>query len=78
MNCVTVNSINHEYKEWNDKDPQVTTCNKDTKNLMQGSTVPQEVDTGKDVVFTYDVSFKVLPIKILACSNCQLIYYMIC
>lgn len=66
MNSVTVNSINHEYKEWNDKNPQVTTCNKDTKNLMQGSTVPQEVDTNKDIVFTYDVSFKVLLIKILA------------
>ncbi|KAL3008019.1 hypothetical protein AAZX31_07G009100 [Glycine max] len=63
---VTPNSINHEYKEWNDKNPQVTTCNKDTKNLMQGSTVPQEVDTNKDIVFTYDVSFKVLLIKILA------------
>jgi len=78
MNYVPVNSINHEYKEWNDKDPQVTTCNKDTKNLMQGSTVPQEVDTGKDIVFTYDVSFKVLPIKILAYSNGQLIHYTIC
>ncbi|KAG5141516.1 hypothetical protein JHK82_017211 [Glycine max] len=60
---VTPNSINHEYKEWNDKNPQVTTCNKDTKNLMQGSTVPQEVDTNKDIVFTYDVSFKESDIK---------------
>lgn len=63
---IAVYSINHEYKEWNDKNPQVTTCNKDTKNLMQGSTVPQEVDTNKDIVFTYDVSFKVLLIKIMA------------
>lgn len=69
MNSVTVNSINHEYKEWNDKNPQVTTCNKDTKNLMQGSTVPQEVDTSKDIVFTYDVSFTVLLIKILATNK---------
>nr|XP_025617990.2 transmembrane 9 superfamily member 7 [Arachis hypogaea] len=60
---VTPNSINHEFKEWNDKNPQVTTCNKDTKNLMQGSTVPQEVDTNKDVVFTYDVTFKESEIK---------------
>ncbi|KAG5137094.1 hypothetical protein JHK82_021825 [Glycine max] len=60
---VTPNSINHEYKEWNDKNPQVTTCNKDTKNLMQGSTVPQEVDTSKDIVFTYDVSFTESDIK---------------
>lgn len=78
MNSVTVNSINHEYKEWNDKNPQVTTCNKDTKNLMQGSTVPQEVDTDKDVVFTYDVSFKVLLIeKSWLLINFHLIDYMV-
>lgn len=57
-----VNSINHEYKEWNEKNPQLLTCNKDTKNLLPGSTVPQEVDTDKEVVFTYDVSFVVCPI----------------
>lgn len=76
MSSTNVNSINHEYKEWNDKNPQVTTCNKDTKNLMQGSTVPQEVDTGKDIVFTYDVSFKVLLIESLAFINSHLIHYM--
>ena len=59
-------SINHEYKEWDDKNPQVTTCNKDTKNLMQGSTVPQEVEKNKDIVFTYDVTFKVFLIMPLA------------
>lgn len=51
--------MNHEYKEWDDNDPQLTTCNKDTKMLIQGSTVPQEVDVGKEIVFTYDVTFKV-------------------
>lgn len=76
MSSTNVNSINHEYKEWNDKNPQVTTCNKDTKNLMQGSTVPQEVDTGKDIVFTYDVSFKVLLIESLTFINSHLIHYM--
>lgn len=54
------NSIKHEYKEWDEKNPQVTTCNANTKNLAQGSTVPQEVDIKKEVVFTYDVTFKVL------------------
>jgi len=52
-------SILHEYKEWDEKNPQLTTCNKDTKNLIQGNTVPQEVEQGKEIVFTYDVSFKV-------------------
>lgn len=58
-------SINHEYKEWDEKNPQVTTCNQNTKNLVQGSTVPQEVDTDKEVVFTYDVTFKVCYLRIL-------------
>lgn len=55
-----VNSINHEYKEWDEKNPQVTTCNKDTKNLVQGTAIPQEVDKDKEIVFTYDVTFKVV------------------
>ncbi|MBA0730853.1 hypothetical protein Golax_025776 [Gossypium laxum] len=57
---VTPNSINHEYKEWDEKNPQIATCNKDTKNLIPGSTVPQEVDAGKEFVFTYDITFKIL------------------
>ncbi|KAK3426761.1 hypothetical protein EUGRSUZ_F03131 [Eucalyptus grandis] len=60
---VTPNSIKHDYKEWDAKNPQVTTCNANTKNLVQGSTVPQEVDTDKEVVFTYDVSFMESDIK---------------
>ncbi|GFZ08102.1 transmembrane nine 7 [Actinidia rufa] len=60
---VTPNSINHEYKEWDEKNPQVTTCNQNTKNIIQGSAVPQEVDKDKDIVFTYDVSFKESDVK---------------
>ncbi|CDY23803.1 BnaA01g21540D [Brassica napus] len=60
---VTPNSILHEYKEWDENNPQLTTCNKDTKNLIQGNTVPQEVEQGKEIVFTYDVSFKESEIK---------------
>lgn len=52
-------SINHEYKEWDEQNTQLVTCNKDTKNLPPGSTVPQEVDKDKEIVFTFDVSFKV-------------------
>lgn len=53
------NSINHEYKEWDEKNPNVPTCNANIKNMVQGSTVPQEVDKDKEVIFTYDVTFKV-------------------
>ncbi|KAL6496959.1 Transmembrane 9 superfamily member 7 [Orobanche gracilis] len=56
-------SINHEFKDWDDKNPNVPTCNQNTKNLDQGSTVPQEVDKDKDIVFTYDVTFKESDIK---------------
>uniref|UniRef100_A0A251UUG8 Transmembrane 9 superfamily member n=2 Tax=Helianthus annuus TaxID=4232 RepID=A0A251UUG8_HELAN len=52
---VTPHSISHEYTEWG---PQITTCNKDTKNIIRGSTIPQTVDTDTEVVFTYDVTFK--------------------
>ncbi|KAE8720059.1 Transmembrane 9 superfamily member 9 [Hibiscus syriacus] len=36
---VTPKSINHEYKEWDEKNPQIATCNKDTKYLTQASTI---------------------------------------
>ncbi|GAB4853793.1 Transmembrane 9 super member 7 [Ancistrocladus abbreviatus] len=52
---VTPHSINHEYKEWKDQDTQLVTC---TKNIIQGGTSPQEVDTNKEIVFTYDVTFE--------------------
>ncbi|GAB2293021.1 Transmembrane 9 super member 7 [Dionaea muscipula] len=57
---VTPYSINHEYKEWKDQDTQLVTC---TKNMIQGSTVWQEVDTNKEIVFTYDVTFEESAIK---------------
>ncbi|KAI3912162.1 hypothetical protein MKW92_026487 [Papaver armeniacum] len=60
---VTPNSINHEYKVWDEKNPQLVTCNPTTKVMLQGSTVPQEVDKDKEVVFTYDVSFQESDIK---------------
>nr|GEU60931.1 transmembrane 9 superfamily member 7-like [Tanacetum cinerariifolium] len=47
---VTPNS--HEYKEWDEKNPQWTTCKQNTKNIIQGSIVPQEVDTNKEVRVT--------------------------
>lgn len=59
VSFLSLDSVLHEYKEWDEKDPQLTTCNKDTKNLIQSNTVPQEVEEGKEIVFTYDVAFKV-------------------
>ncbi|XP_073064481.1 transmembrane 9 superfamily member 7 [Primulina eburnea] len=56
-------SINHEFKDWDENHPKVTTCSSNTKNLIQGGTSPQEVVAGKDVVFSYDVTFKESNIK---------------
>lgn len=73
-----MNSINHEYKEWDEKNPQLTTCNQNTKNIIQGSTVPQEVDIGKEIIFTYDVSFKVLPQNFTFCQPSFLKFFRAC
>ncbi|GAA0142800.1 transporter [Lithospermum erythrorhizon] len=60
---VSPHSINHEYKEWDEKNPQLTTCNEKTKSFLQGSSVPQEVDKAMEIVFTYDVTFTESDIK---------------
>ncbi|CAH8348936.1 unnamed protein product [Eruca vesicaria subsp. sativa] len=60
---VTPYSIMHEYKEWDENNNQLTACNNDTENLIQSSHGPQEVEEGKEIVFTYDVSFKESEIK---------------
>ncbi|KAL8265086.1 hypothetical protein R6Q59_023216 [Mikania micrantha] len=60
---VTPSSINHEYKEWDEKNPQLTTCNQNSKNIFLGSSEPQMVDKDNEVVFTYDVTFKESDIK---------------
>ncbi|GMH16540.1 hypothetical protein Nepgr_018381 [Nepenthes gracilis] len=57
---VTPHSINHEYKEWKEQDTQLVTC---TKEIIQDGTSPQEVDTDKEIVFTYDVTFEESEIK---------------
>ncbi|KAF3785808.1 Transmembrane 9 superfamily member 7 [Nymphaea thermarum] len=56
--------VNHEYKQpWDEKNPQLITCGTDSKNIIQGSTVPQEVEADKEVIFTYDVIFETSEIK---------------
>ncbi|KAK1289564.1 hypothetical protein QJS10_CPB18g00755 [Acorus calamus] len=59
---VTPISINHEYKTWDEKNPRLVTCNSGTK-IVPGSTVPQEVEVNKEIIFTYDVTFEESPIK---------------
>lgn len=41
----------------------MVTCNQKTKTIIQPSTVPEEIDTDKEIVFTYDISFESSDIK---------------
>ncbi|CAA7408780.1 unnamed protein product [Spirodela intermedia] len=59
---VVPTSIDHEYKEWNDKNPSLITCNPSSK-IIPGNHSPQEVDADKEVVFTYDVTFMSSEVK---------------
>lgn len=59
---VIPSSVNHEYKEWDEKNMKLLTCTPGTK-LLPGSHSPQEVDTDKEIVFTYDVTFEPSEVK---------------
>ena len=53
-------SVKHEYEgHWSDKKTRLTTCDPHAKRIITSSDSPQEVEAGKDIVFTYDVDFKV-------------------
>ncbi|URE21445.1 transmembrane 9 superfamily member [Musa troglodytarum] len=59
---VIPSSVKHEYSNWDDKNPKVTTCSADIK-IAPGSTTPQEVVADTYVVFSYDVTFQPSEIK---------------
>lgn len=50
--------MKHEYGDWDEKNPKVTTCSADNK-ITPGSNTPQEVAADTYVVFSYDVTFQV-------------------
>jgi hypothetical protein len=53
-------SVKHEYDgQWNDKKTRLTTCDPHAQRVITSSDSPQEVEVGKDIIFTYDVDFKV-------------------
>jgi transmembrane 9 superfamily protein 2/4 len=55
-------SVHHEYKEWDPVSPQLETCSEAKHPLDAGSALaPQMIEEGGEVVFTYDVFFKVRP-----------------
>ncbi|OAY85497.1 transmembrane 9 superfamily member 7-like [Ananas comosus] len=59
---VIPSSIKHEYSNWDDKNPKLSTCNPTTK-ITLSSHPPQEVAKDAYIVFTYDVTFQPSEIK---------------
>ncbi|XP_004288944.1 PREDICTED: transmembrane 9 superfamily member 7-like [Fragaria vesca subsp. vesca] len=53
---ITPYSVNHEYKKWENEKTELFTCTSNSDLLISG--LPQEVDTDKEVVFSYDVLFE--------------------
>ncbi|XP_042452172.1 transmembrane 9 superfamily member 7-like [Zingiber officinale] len=58
----TPSSVKHDYTDWDDKNPKVSSCTSDSK-ISPGSNVPQEVAEDAHVVFSYDVTFQSSDIK---------------
>ncbi|CAM6101052.1 unnamed protein product [Calypogeia fissa] len=57
---VTPFSVKHEGKS---DDGKFATCIPNNKQYMTGGLPPQEVEVGQDVVYTYDVEFKLSDVK---------------
>jgi hypothetical protein len=64
-------SVHHEYKEWDAVNPVLETCSEARHPLDAGASLPpQLLEEGGEVVFTYDVFFKVrLHLRLQLC-NC--------
>lgn len=53
-------SVKHDYEgEWLGNKTRLNTCDPHAKQIVVNSANPQEVDANKDIIFTYDVEFKV-------------------
>ncbi|KAJ7548113.1 hypothetical protein O6H91_08G118100 [Diphasiastrum complanatum] len=61
---VTPSSIKHSYQApWNKEKTRLSTCNPDTKQPLNPSSSPQEVEEGEEIIFTYDATFKASEVK---------------
>uniref|UniRef100_A0A453LM50 Transmembrane 9 superfamily member n=1 Tax=Aegilops tauschii subsp. strangulata TaxID=200361 RepID=A0A453LM50_AEGTS len=57
-------SIKHQFDgNWNDAITRLTTCDPHNSKFVVNSETPQEVEVGKDIIFTYDVRFEESEIK---------------
>ncbi|KAL6844942.1 hypothetical protein ACP4OV_025601 [Aristida adscensionis] len=61
---VQPHSVKHQVDDkWNDANTRLTTCDPHANKFVTSSGNPQEVDTGKEIIFTYDVRFEDSDIK---------------
>ncbi|EEC84006.1 hypothetical protein OsI_30213 [Oryza sativa Indica Group] len=57
-------SVKHQFEEkWNDANTRLSTCDPHANKIVINSDTPQEVEAGKDIIFTYDVGFEESDIK---------------
>lgn len=53
-------SVKHEYEgKFDVRTTRLTTCDPHAKHTVVNSNSPQEVEEGKEIIFTYDVEFQV-------------------
>lgn len=58
--------MKHEYeKSWEEKNTKLKTCNPASKVFVNSHQPPQEVTANEEIIFTYDVAFKVRNYTIL-------------
>ncbi|XP_051150458.1 transmembrane 9 superfamily member 7-like [Andrographis paniculata] len=55
---VTPLSINHQYKKWNGNNTKLSTCKTSSQTVLRSGIHPQEIESGKEIVFTYDIYFE--------------------
>ena len=62
-------SVKHKYDgKWNADRPELKTCSSNSMKFVSEKDIKQEVKEGEEIVFTYDVTFKVS-----ACCRCPLL-----
>jgi hypothetical protein len=53
-------SVKHQFDDkWNGADTRLSTCDPHASKFVTNSDSPQEVEAGKEIIFTYDVRFEV-------------------
>lgn len=53
-------SVKHVFEgQWSGNTTRLTTCDPHAKQTVVNSNNPQEIEADKDIIFTYDVEFKV-------------------